>query len=120
MLRLVGKESNPSKKSSGSSLGRTGREWGDVVIPYIIGGRRLAQRGIRHLGVCLSLFVPHVMFLCFKTPGRAGALTAELGEPVHITDFPGEMHFPREGTLAPSSSGWRPMRGGGWPRQKAR
>lgn len=60
------------------------------------------------------------MFLCFKTPGRAGALTAELGEPGHSTDFPAETLVPQEGTLAPSSSGCRHMRRGGWPRQKAR
>lgn len=110
MESLVGKEGNPSKQSWGSSLGHTGREWrGDAVVPYVIGGRRLARRGLGHLAACLSPFVCHVMFLCFKTPGRAGTLTPEPGEPEYVPGSPGEMVLPEKGRL-PLPSGWRQMR----------
>lgn len=51
---------------------------GDAAILYVIGGRRQAQRGFRHLGVCLFWDV-------------SGARRAELGEPVMV--------YPKKGPL---------------------
>lgn len=83
-------------------------------FPYITGSRGLAVKGFGHPGICLFLFV----WLPGDVPERAGTrplsssmpLIAELGKPVCVADFLGEMVFLEKRPVTLQASLW--WRGG--------
>lgn len=92
----------PFKNTSFPS-GTYGEGVGAQSFPYITGSRELAVKGFGHPGICLFLFV----WLPGDVLERAGTrplsssmpLIAELGKPVCVADFLGEMVFLEKGPV---------------------
>lgn len=117
MSGLVGKEGSPSKKIIRLLAGTHGE--GSAICSHyrtLLEAEDWLWRDLGHLGIssfsiCL---VPHVMFLCFKTPERAGR---EIVIPHAIDSTVGKTslcyRLPWRNGL-----GWHLMRWGAWTRRK--
>lgn len=93
-------EGNPSEKSPGSSLGHAGRERGAQSFCTLLEAEDELRGDSGIFGVCFSLFVPHVVFLCFR---QSGSVDSRAGRTSTHYRLPWRDAFSLRRTLAPSS-----------------